>query len=832
MSDETITLTIDGIETSVPKGTLVIRAAESLGITVPRFCDHPLLDPIGACRQCIVEIEGAAKPMTSCTTQATDGMVVKTHLTSNMARVAQEGQLEFLLINHPLDCPMCDKGGECPLQDQTLAHGPPDSRFIETKRRYEKPVPISPLIGLDRERCVLCARCTRFSQQISGDPFIELFERGALEQVAIYRDEPYHSYFSGNVVQICPVGALTASTYRFKSRPFDLRSADGICNQCSAGCNLRVDVRRGRLQRQLARDNMAVNESWNCDKGRFGFEFVDHERRVLEPQVRDEAEGLQPVSWRAATRTAARRLQAAVDAGGPESVGVLTGGRITDEDAYALGRFARDVIGTDHVDFRARPRTEDERPVLRAMSGSQPVTYEALENADVVILAGLNPKEEVPILFLRLRKAWRNRGQRIVSVGPSLDQLDDIAWRWIATQAGDEAAALRALAGDEQAPTPEGELAEVATAVREAQAGTEPGDGPRVVVLAGERLAQSPGALPAAAGLAVQLDASAPPFAWVGRRNNARGAVDAGLVPGLLPGGRTLDEPGPVADAWDRLPERSGLDARGILEAALSGELQALYLVGVDPARDFEDPELARRALDAVPTVIAQELVTNETTAYVDVLLPASAPQERTGSFTTWEGRRQPFPQAVSAQGVALEDWDILRHVARAMGRDLGWETATDIRKEAAPLMAPSTPLNARLSQVPVPRTAAPPRPEEGMLALHEVDWLLGHGDLLAGADELLATARPPAILVHPEDAERLGIGDGELVAVQGARGRIELSARVTEHVAVGSAVVPANSTDITPAEIGPEGVGPTVQVQLTPREAVAASDDSAGASA
>src|SRR5207247_2034391 len=253
--EQRVTVTIDGFEITVPKGMLVIRAAELLGIQIPRFCDHPLLDPVGACRQCLVEVEGQAKPMASCTATCTDGMKVRTQLTSRVAEKAQAGVMEMLLINHPLDCPMCDKGGECPLQDQTLAHGPGETRFIETKRRYEKPIKISETVLLDRERCVLCARCTRFSNEIAGDPFIELFERGALEQVAIYEDEPYQSHYSGNVVQICPVGALTSPSYRFQARPFDLSSADGVCNHCGSGCNLRIDARRGLVTRQLARDN-------------------------------------------------------------------------------------------------------------------------------------------------------------------------------------------------------------------------------------------------------------------------------------------------------------------------------------------------------------------------------------------------------------------------------------------------------------------------------------------------------------------------------------------------------------------------------------------------
>jgi NADH-quinone oxidoreductase subunit G len=287
-NDDLVTLTIDGQEISVPKGTLIIRAAEQLGTIIPRFCDHPLLDPVGACRQCMVEIEGGPpKPMMACTTPVADDMVVKTHLTSEVARKGQEGTLEFLLINHPLDCPMCDKGGECPLQDQALAHGANTSRFIDQKRRYLKPVAISEQILLDRERCVLCARCTRFSEQISGEPFIELFERGALEQVAIYEDEPYHSYFSGNIIQICPVGALTSADYRFRARPFDVVTSPSVCDHCSAGCTLTVQSRRGDIQRQLARTNMPVNEAWNCDKGRFGYAHLTSSLRVTSPQLRE-----------------------------------------------------------------------------------------------------------------------------------------------------------------------------------------------------------------------------------------------------------------------------------------------------------------------------------------------------------------------------------------------------------------------------------------------------------------------------------------------------------------------------------------------------------------
>jgi NADH-quinone oxidoreductase subunit G len=800
-----VSLTIDGKPIEVPKGTLMIRAAEQLGIMIPRFCDHPLLDPVAACRQCIVEVEGQRKPMTACSTTVMPDAVVKTQLTSDMAREAQEGQLEFLLINHPLDCPQCDKGGECPLQDQALAHGPGESRMLDEKRRYEKPLPISALIALDRERCVLCARCTRFSQEISGDPFIELFERGALEQVAIYADEPYHSYFSGNVSQICPVGALTTSSYRFQARPFDLRTTPSVCNQCSAGCNLRIDTRRGEVQRQLARDNMAVNESWNCDRGRFAYGYVHSQERLRYPMVRGRISSPEAASWPSALGRAAEAMATAIADAGPASVGVLTGGRLTDEDAYAVSRYARDVLGTDNVDFRLSPRTEEERDVLSAVAGTVGPTYDDIEATDTVVIAGLDPEEEVPILHLRLRKAWRRNRLRIVAVGPWLGSLDGLVWRWIPTAAGEEAQVLSSLAAGG------GRGLEAVDEVLGA-------DGARTMVLAGERLARSPGALRAAASLAT---ARAAQFAWVPRRNGARGALDAGLLPGLLPGGATLAEPGPVAGSWNRLPEAPGLDARGMLQAAADGELKVLHLIGVDPVRDFEDTALAARALERVETLIVQDLLPTASLRFADVVLPAASSHERVGSFTTWEGRRQPFSQAIPAEGLVQQDWDILRQLARALDVDLGWETAMDVRREAAPLMAASGSAADRLREVdPVEEVPAPLPIEDDQVDAVLIPTLLAQGDMLRDAKGLVATAREPAVWVNVADAERFGLTDGARTTVTGPAGAVTLPLQVSGRVAAGTVVLPRNPIGFdTAAIVGPAdaetGLVPRLRVTL-----------------
>ena len=396
-------VTIDGFEITVPKGTLIIRAAEQLGIQIPRFCDHPLLDPIGACRQCLVQVEGQPKPPASCTTTVTDGMVVRTQLTSPVAEKAQRGMMELLLVNHPLDCPMCDKGGECPLQNQAMSTGQGETRFDGTKRTFPKPIALSSQVLLDRERCIQCARCTRFADQIPGDPLIELLDRGPHEQVGVAEGVPFDSYFSGNTVQICPVGALTGASYRFRARPFDLVSSPSVCEHCAAGCRQRTDHRRGAVTRRLAGNEPAVNEEWNCDKGRWAFTYATQPDRLVSPLVRDAAGVLQPASWPEALAAAARGLLAARG-----RAGVLPGGRLTLEDAYGYAKFARVALGTNDVDMRARPHSAEELQFLADhVAGRISVTYDELEHAPAVLLAGFEPEDECPIVFLRLRKAVR-----------------------------------------------------------------------------------------------------------------------------------------------------------------------------------------------------------------------------------------------------------------------------------------------------------------------------------------------------------------------------------------------------------------------------------------
>ncbi len=763
---EQVTLAIDGKQVTVPRGTLVIRAAEQLGIEIPRFCDHPLLEPIGACRQCYVEVEGQPKLLTSCTTTVSPGMVVRTQDTSELAREAQVANLEFLLLNHPLDCPICDRGGECPLQDQTFSHGPGESRYIEPKRTFEKPIPLSALVALDRERCVLCARCTRFCDQISGDRFIELFARGAGEQVAIAAGEDFRSPFSGNTIQICPVGALTATTYRFVARPFDLSSVDTVCPHCASGCNIKLDVRRGKVVRQLARDNLDVNDAWLCDKGRFAFRFPDAESRLTTPLIREH--GLEPASFGEVFAAIARWSKGARAA-------FLAGGRLTDEDSYALSKLARTVFGTNDLDHRRHLEGgESER---RAAATAIEVTYRDVERAGAIVVVGLDPEQEVPILHLRIRKAAR-RGAKVFVIHPRRTRLWDVA-EHVLCRPGDEPHVLRAVVdggGDDEA------LRRASAALREA--------GEDAVVLAGTRLAEVPIAMDV---VLQQAERAGARLALVPRRANDRGALRAGIHPALLPGGRLVSDPADRAEVeavWGPLAATEpGRNTRDILRAAANRQIDVLFLVGVDPLRDFPDAGLARRALQNVSYKVVQSLELGELEAFADAVLPAAAFLEKHGHFTTWEGRGQRLAPVRGPAGISRPDWEIFAGLARAMGEDLGFRTLEELQEEAGGLLAPRDGVRRDLGYLWLPG----PGKAEG-LTLFTYPLLVDEGRLSEGATELRAALEEGAFVeVHPDDAERLGLADGGRAVVATDAGRATLPVRVTEHVAPGVVFVPFN---------------------------------------
>jgi NADH-quinone oxidoreductase subunit G len=769
--EDLVSLTVDGVQVSVPKGTLVIRAAEMVGVEIPRFCDHPLLDPVGACRQCIVEIEGQRKPVASCTITCTDGMVVSTQLSSPVAEKAQRGVMELLLINHPLDCPVCDKGGECPLQNQSMSHGDADSRFDGRKRTYEKPVPISAQVLLDRERCVLCARCTRFSNQIAGDPMIELLERGALQQVGIGSGDPFESYFSGNTIQICPVGALTSAAYRFRSRPFDLVSSPSVCEHCAGGCATRTDHRRGKVMRRLAGNDPEVNEEWLCDKGRFGFRYAQRPDRLTHPLVRGADGELAPASWPEALAAAAEGLRAAHG-----RTAVLAGGRLTVEDAYAYGKFARVVLGTNDVDFRARPHSAEEADFLAAAVAGHGldidatgVTNRALEAAPTVLLVGLEAEEEAPGVFLRLRKAHRKRGQQAYGLATHATRgLEKAGGILLPAAPGTEPEWMDALAGG----------------VGLDEAGKQASEALRKdgsVILVGERLAAVPGGYTAVLRLATATGAA---LAWVPRRAGERGAVEAGALPGLLPGGRPVADPrarDEVAALWGlpALPGRFGRDTGEILAAAATGELGALVVGGVEVA-DLPDPAAARAALDAAGFVVSLEQRPSEVTDRADVVLPVAAVAEKSGTFLNWEGRVRMFEAAIKPDQATtrhqLPDARVLTMLAAELDTALGLATVQAARTELDRLAGWSGPHGPAPLESSVPL----PRPDEGQAVLAGHRLLLDQGRLQDGDDALAATRHAAVARLSAATAAELGAADGAPLTVTGPGGATTLPLAVT----------------------------------------------------
>lgn len=735
---EMITCVIDGFEITVPKGTLVIRAAEKLGIQIPRFCDHPLLEPAGACRQCLVDIEinGRAfpKPQASCTIPVEKGMIVKTQLTSPVADKAQKGIMELLLINHPLDCPVCDKGGECPLQNQAMSAGHSESRFEGVKRTFEKPIAISSQVLLDRERCVLCARCTRFSEQIAGDPFITLNERGALQQVGIYEDEPFDSYYSGNTVQICPVGALTGTSYRFRARPFDLVSTNSACEHCASGCSMRTDVRRGKTLRRLAGDDADVNEEWNCDKGRWAFKYEVAKNRITTPMIRNAAGQLQEASWPEALAAAAAGLKNA-------RAGVLVGGRATVEDAYGYSKFARVTLNTNNIDFRARTHSNEELDFLSAASFT--ATYKDIDKADQVVLINFEPEDESPIVFLRIYKQVYKRAIKVTSIAPYASRgSEKLKAKLIKVAAGDEVAAISSLSGLTN----------------------------KSVVLVGERLTETAGGLSAALKLINQSGAK---LGWIPRRAGECGAVAAGATPNLLPGNRPVTDATArvdIATVWgaSSIPTEVGMSTTEIINS----DLQAVLIGGVDPMDISPDAKIKL----AKKFVVSLEIRQSDITEIASVVLPVAAVVEKSGSFIDWQGNTRSFEAAVD-QSLNRSDVRILSMLSDEIGKPINLATVKAARAEFNSIGIWDGPKLVMKSVPPIAVKTV--TGDEAILT----SWrnLLDKGSLQDGEENLAGTARKSVVVISNSRAAKIGVKESELVRVSNEYGAITLPCLIAD---------------------------------------------------
>ncbi len=779
-----VTLTIDGREVAARKGDMVIAAALGADVYVPHFCYHPRMSPVGMCRQCMVEVEGPRGPMmvVSCMTPVADGQVVRTD-TEQVTR-AQEGMLELLLANHPLDCPVCDKGGECPLQDQAFSHGPGESRYVESKRHYEKPIPISDLVYLDRERCILCDRCTRFADEVAGDKLIHFISRGNNTQVMTFPDEPFVSYFSGNTVQICPVGALTAKPYRFKARPWDLGQRESTCTTCSVGCRTVIQSSRDELLRYQGVDSDPVNWGWLCDRGRFNFEAVNSEHRLTAPMV-ETGNGLVETSWSSALRAAASMVTDALAAGGPESIALLGGARGTNEDAYSWAQLA-DAIGTPYRDAQLG----DGLPV--DILGLERATIDDAATAATVILLGPDLKEELPVLYLRLRDAAEKRRSRIIEFSTFDTGMTPSAWN-----------SLRYEPGAQQAV--------VAKALADPEIAEQIASGDVVIVAGRPNLAESADATMAALRTLLDRIPSAKVLPAL-RRGNVVGALSLGLAP---------------AD--------TDHDAMAILRAAAEGRIELLVLLGADPLNDCPDADLARRAIAGARRVLAVDTFACESAQHADVVLAASAYGEKAGTTTNLEGRVTTVGQQVTATGTSRPDWMIAVELGLMIGdRSFaadhplrGVSTVDDVTAivgssvAAFALVTPAaladSPNGVLTSPTVTPLAdvafSAPGRNSyDYRLVVSRKLYDRAVGTQMSRS--LVNLAPGSAIHVHPLDLDALGVGEGDDVKVVSAKAATVLPIRANSMVPRGVVWSPFNQAEGTIEDIV-DGRTPTTDVRI-----------------
>ncbi len=814
----TVSVTINGVEIQAEPGELLIDAAERTGTYIPRFCYHSRMKPVGMCRMCLVEVDTGRGPalQPSCMIPVTDGMTVDTE--SDATKKAQDGVLEFLLLNHPLDCPVCDKGGECPLQDQTLAFGPGETRMVEEKRHYEKPIPISDLVFLDRERCILCDRCTRFADEIAGDPLIHFLDRGNQTQVNTFPDDPFSSYFSGNTVQICPVGALTASSYRFKARPWDLEEAESTCTTCSVGCRVATQSSRNEVVRVLGvdtdpldtRDGLRpVNEGWLCDRGRFDFESLNSEHRLRVPLGRDEhdADALVEASWPGAIAAAADGIRAAVDEHGAGSVALLGGARLTNEAAYAWSKLARTVIGTDHVDAQLG----DGLPAELVL-GLPRATVDEACNATTLLWIGADPKEELPVLHLRLRAAVKAGTVRIVELAPHDTALTPLSKLSIRHRPGEVAQAVSGLLGG--GPDVGG-----ADPDRLRQARELLDEGSVVVAVGRSSIAESVD--PTVEG-ALALAEAFPQATFLPllRRGNVHGALGMGLAPGVLPGATGLDTGrAHWTGHWGELPAERGLDAAGILDAAANGRIRVLVLVGADPLADCPDRDLARRALAGAGFVVSVDTLPSESTLHADVVLAAAAWGESASTTTNLEGRATSLHQKVTPPGTARADWMLAADLATGLGVDLGFGSFEELVAEitdtvpghAAIVDADGTDgvLTLHDRDDTVPRIDLPaveatsPVPVDAYSHRLVVSRKLYDDAVSTRYSDHLAPLAPGAVLrLSPYDFERVGIAAGGQLHVTSDRGSVVVAVDSDAAVPDGVALLAANQADVAAEDL------------------------------
>ena len=753
-----VNLTINDKPVVARKGELIIAAADRTDDFIPRFCYHPRMSPVGMCRQCLVEVETPRGPMmvVSCMTPVAEGQVVRT--ATDSVKKAQEGVLELLLANHPLDCPVCDKGGECPLQDQAFSHGPGESRFVEEKRHYEKPIAISDIVYLDRERCILCDRCTRFADEVAGDALITFTSRGNDTQVLTFPDEPFSSYFSGNTVQICPVGALTAKPYRFKARPWDLEQTESTCTSCSVGCRTVVQSSRDELVRYQGVDIDPVNWGWLCDRGRYNFESVNSPDRLTTPLIKNGAEHI-ATSWSVALENASRMIRLSL-AQNANSVAILGGARGTNEDAFAWAMLA-DKLGINQRDAQLGDGLSPE------IFNIAQATIDETCAASTIILLSPDLKEELPVLYLRVRDAAQKRKARIVEFSSRNSGLSPYAWRTVGFEPGHQAQVVRETLTSAEMKEQLGRGQVVVIVGRPNLAENE--------VFTLQALAEVFGVVPNAKVLPVL------------RRGNVRGAVAAGLT-----------------------PQNNSGDAIDILNAAAAGKIECLILLGADPMSDVADAGLVQRALAQVKNLISIDTFVNSSNRNADIVLPAAAYGEKNGTTTNLEGRVSNVVQKITPRGTSRPDWMIATELSIALGVDIGVSSLEDLNQKlvsSVPAFAPSADAKSThgdgvlmTRETPVTISGSQTKAVDRNAYNYRLivsRTMYDTAQSTVASPSLVGIINDSAIYVHPLDLARIGVVEGTNVRVGAEGTNVVIAIRAHNGVHRGTAWLPFNHTGV-----------------------------------
>ncbi|MCL7453207.1 MAG: NADH-quinone oxidoreductase subunit NuoG [Anaerolineae bacterium] len=848
-TDRMVHLTIDDQEIGCPEGWTVYEAATAAGIHIPTFCHHEKLVPVGACRMCLVEIEGTLGLQTSCTAPVREGMVVRVH-TSPRAVEARRANIEFLLTNHPLDCPVCDKGGECPLQDQALLDGPGNSRYVEEKRHKSKRYPLGEFIVLDQERCVLCWRCIRFLDEWAGDHELDLFGRGAGTRLTTFQGRPLTSKWQGNTIDICPVGALTSRIFRFEARVWELTNTPSICPLCSVGCNTFLGVKNNEVRRITPRENPEINDVWVCDKGRFAHSFVDHPERLTTPLVRRDGK-LEPATWSEALDVVARGFKAVLDQDGSQAIAGLGSTRVSNEASYLFQRFVRSVLQTNNLDH-----------LERMPSGATPLqSLPNLEHRDVIVLLGADPSTEAPLVELWIKKAVLRHGAKVIVINPHKIELSRYGGPWLGYRPGSGLALLNSLM---RALLDTGlrDRTGRATNVDEVRAWLEPFGPDRVerttgvqaaaIRQAAELLAQAKQPiilygpnwlLEGPAGSAALLPTGAPSeqraglvrpaldlvanlalllggveAGFVPWDHNTLGALEMGVAPDLYPGQQPVTDNrvrSRMASFWgSALSPVRGLDFDGMMVAAREEGLKAMWILGADPARHCR---VAGNLLGQIPFLVVQDLFLTDTASLAEVVLPATSFAESDGSAINLTGRLQAVTAAKYPPGQARADWWIITQLARLMvppKQQRAWAFSSP--QHVLDEMAKVLPGYRNLDRAAMLAGGwQPPRPQEAQRRVFtrvnavtpkedpEYPLVLCTGRLLYDRGALLHHAEPVQhvvpegyVMIHPGDAGQYGLADGDGVSLVSRAGRLRSTVRVSDEVAPGTVFAPLNVND------------------------------------